>query len=412
MTISSKFRVAFLAALLPVLAMACDPGEEEFDDVPAVACDDVASEMSEAHAELRSSRDTPGEALAQARVDSLTARQAECRREVAQARQASNANDEPTPEPTEELSEEPSEEPCPTWEQDDSDTTGNRWFANGIPSIAEASDNEEARDAAAEWLESVKADPVLLRGAGVYLLDKDVDSDALFDEEDCATETAQDLVGQLEVALSLSQIAPSEAPESGYNSGVSGGEVVTASNSGISGDRRAVQISLPAGKKVWIMARCGNPVVVEKLPVPEGPTDEPERQPPPKVQPPKKEQPPPKRCPDGKPVPANGLCPKKPEQSVNNNPAVPEQVRKDEPSDDNQDRIDKGPRQPVDDSTGGQPKQSDPAPTGPVPGPSDPPRPDSGAGAPGNPAPAPTPEEPPPAPPQTESPDNNDFEEP
>lgn len=111
-------------------------------------------------------------------------------------------------------------------------------------------------------------------------------------------------------------------------------------------------------------------------------------------------------CPNGKPLPPNGLCPKDSSKDINANPAVPPQVRKDRPSPDNQERIDRGPTAPIDSPSG----CNGPCPTTTVPRPSG-----TGSGSTttvpvshgGNTGvTAPPTSAPPPAPPDTSSPTN------
>lgn len=58
------------------------------------------------------------------------------------------------------------------------------------------------------------------------------------------------------------------------------------------------------------------------------------------------------RCPDGREPTPEGLCPKDPSKDINNNTEVPEQVRKDGPSPDNRERIERGPTVPHDTPSG------------------------------------------------------------
>lgn len=170
---------------------------------------------------------------------------------------------------------------CQTWQLAESDNNQNRWFANGVPAIAEASTEDEAHQAVNEWLKKVRQDPDLLAGASLYLLDQKVEQDALFNDEGCATEVAVDLVNELEAVQSMSAVSAEEAPSDGVNSGVDeNGQVTQANHVGVTGDRDAVKIVTPHGETIWVMARCGNPVA-KKPPeeVPEGPTDQPEPEP-------------------------------------------------------------------------------------------------------------------------------------
>ncbi len=162
---------------------------------------------------------------------------------------------------------------CKTWLIRQSDNSGNRWFADGVKEIRDAETSEDAQKAAHTWLARVKQDPELLSGAASYILDRQVDSSTL-EEKGCGSAEAEALVAEIELTLAEAEITPDEAPEEGYNSGVHEGAVVGASNAGIGGDRESILIELPDGTKIWVMARCGNPVVTKPPPVPPGPTDE------------------------------------------------------------------------------------------------------------------------------------------
>lgn len=199
---------------------------------------------------------------------------------------------------------------CRTWQLAESDNNQNRWFANGVPAIAEASTEDEAHQAVNEWLQMVRQDPDLLAGASLYLLDQKVEQDALFNDEGCATEVAVDLVNELEAVQSMSAVSAEEAPSDGVNSGVDeSGQVTQANHVGVTGDRDAVKIVTPHGETVWVMARCGNPVA--KRPpedVPEGPTDE---EPPPEEEPepePDQEQPAPEPTSEPEKPCGDGIC--------------------------------------------------------------------------------------------------------
>ncbi|MEX0932248.1 MAG: hypothetical protein WDZ81_01410 [Candidatus Saccharimonadales bacterium] len=188
----------------------------------------------------------------------------------------------PTPTTVTETVEEPAEtEPteaaCTSWQLAQADHGENhRWFASGVESIRTASTPEEAREAASEWLMEVRQDPELLAAASQFVLNENVDSSTLFDGDGCATSTAEVLVAEIELTLAVSSITPEEAPTNGVNSGVdSDGNATVASITGISGDRKAIQITFPDGTSIWILARCGNPVTEDPpSEVPEGPTDE------------------------------------------------------------------------------------------------------------------------------------------
>jgi hypothetical protein len=160
-----------------------------------------------------------------------------------------------------------------TWQMSASDYGQNRWFSDGVQEIKDAKTDAEAADAAQAWLEKVKLDPALLAGAAVYFLDEKVDSSTLV-KDGWATKDAVELYSRLAVAIGMARVEVSEAPTTGYNSGVNDGQVVSAENSGISGDRKAVLVVLEDGTKVWLLARCGNAVKPNKPNIPTGPTDE------------------------------------------------------------------------------------------------------------------------------------------
>lgn len=212
-----------------------------------------------------------------------------------------------------------------TWKVVQADNGQHRWFSEGIESIRLAADEEQARLAIGEWLGRVRQDPQLLAGAAGYILDKEVDPASLL-EGNCASASAGALVAEMELTLASSSMKPQvAAPANGVNSGVaSDGSVVVAQTAGIKGDRTSVEVTLPDGSKIWVMARCGNPVVKSPPPhIPSGPTDNP----------PPGEKP---TCPDGQPVPETGLCPKGPTKDHQLNPGFPPTERQPgEPSEGN-----------------------------------------------------------------------------
>lgn len=102
-------------------------------------------------------------------------------------------------------------------------------------------------------------------------------------EGDCLSEEGQRLHTQFEGVLTSSNLAIGEAPENGYNSGVSDGTFGVSAGAGIRGDRTAVVITLRDGTNVHIMTRCGNVVYEGKPPLPTVPTDNPPPPPPPET---------------------------------------------------------------------------------------------------------------------------------
>jgi len=210
-------------------------------------------------------------------------------------------------------------------------TDDHRWFSEGLQSIKNAKTMADARAAAQEWLTKVKSDPDLFAGGASTLLDRRVDPSTLVDATGkCASVTARALVGEVEATIAAAIITPEAAPASGYNSGRdASGQTVASATPGISGDRTAIKLVLKNGKSVWIMARCGNPVV-EAPPthLPPGPTD---NTPPPSTTAPPSTSPPSTSPPSTQPpcVGCNQTTLKKkdPTQDPLNNPQVPPIVK-------------------------------------------------------------------------------------
>lgn len=177
-----------------------------------------------------------------------------------------------------------------TWAVVQTNNENSRLIAESLPSIGEAQTDEEARSAANDWFDIVKHDPELLAGVANTtnaLVGRETSYQAaeLFDTEtNCFNSVGEQAASEVETLLAASQITPDEAPETGINTGVgSDGNITQASFAGISGDRTAVRVDLPNGMKFWVMERCGNPVFENPHPgIPEGPTDQPPIEVPPK----------------------------------------------------------------------------------------------------------------------------------
>jgi hypothetical protein len=160
-----------------------------------------------------------------------------------------------------------------TWKMVSADHGMNRWFLKGIDAINTAKTPAQARKAANDWLEGVKRDPALLAGTAKLLLKRDVDKASLVDSSSMATTEAVGITGEIRDLLDESKIVPDNAPATGYNTGVTAGSVVRASNAGITGDRKAIQITTPDGRVFWVLGRCGNVVTPHKPSLPPGETD-------------------------------------------------------------------------------------------------------------------------------------------
>lgn len=149
----------------------------------------------------------------------------------------------------------------------------NRWFADGIPSIREAKNSDEARDAIGDWLHGnnehlgIKHDAKLFAAAYNILIGEDIKPQDLIDENGCATEEMLTSLAKLEIKLSDANVQPGVAPANGYNTGTDkNGNVTVSSERGVYGNdesRKAIMVVLPGGKEniVYILARCGQPVV-------------------------------------------------------------------------------------------------------------------------------------------------------
>jgi hypothetical protein len=151
----------------------------------------------------------------------------------------------------------------------------NKIFTGGFAAIYSAKTNEEATQATFLYTEYMKIDPNYLAGLGKSVLKRDVDKATLIDQNGYATDAAVQLVIEIQIVLAQSKMTVSNAPSDGYNSGANkDGVIVGSANAGITGDLKAIQIELPDGTTIWILARCGNIVTIGKSPFPPGDTDE------------------------------------------------------------------------------------------------------------------------------------------
>ena len=172
-----------------------------------------------------------------------------------------------------------SQEACAqSWEIKQLTTSDHRFVSEGLASIRDAQTPADAREAIQqEWLGIVAGDPETLSGVSKVILNADVNPADLVDASGaCASDKAETLRAQLDTTLSLSDLTPDQAPEVGTNSGIDqNGSVVFAGHNGISGNRKAIKVSMPDGRTIWIMERCGNMVTEKPMPgLPTGPTDE------------------------------------------------------------------------------------------------------------------------------------------
>ncbi len=186
--------------------------------------------------------------------------------------------------------------------------------AKYIAATAEANNLSDAqRDLILEW--SGKNAELLAEWSYGFGLNPDPNNGATFIEDGCLSHEGQMLYAKLEGALTAAgtQFAEADAPAHYYNTGVNDGVFGVAEHQGISGNRKAIKITLNAGTDketvVWIMIRCGNLALPSKPPIPTVPTDQP-------------------RCPHNPALPPDSedckppVERKKPEESTLNNPAV------------------------------------------------------------------------------------------
>lgn len=178
-------------------------------------------------------------------------------------------------------------EACPeTWEVPGvNHGEANKWFDIGQEKIATATTPEEARDAADTWVNGNEEHPGLKHDTILFTTiynesvkpETPLATEGLVDENGCATEKMIASTVELRSVLAKSSIVPAEAPADGYNTGTDAkGNVTVAETAGVSGDRKAIEITLPDGTKFYVMARCGQPVFpgTDKPALPHGPTDE------------------------------------------------------------------------------------------------------------------------------------------
>jgi len=153
----------------------------------------------------------------------------------------------------------PAKECAATWKMDPSVSYDNNyWFEDGIVEIQSAVTPEDATAASRVWLDRVRKLPDRLVGAVQTFLERDVDITTLTDTKGCATKEAKKLVYELRTLFASSTFTVKAADPNGFNSGVADGTVVFDPESGVGGDLTAIMVTLPDGRVVWIMAKCGN----------------------------------------------------------------------------------------------------------------------------------------------------------
>ena len=154
-------------------------------------------------------------------------------------------------------------------QKDVSDEALNRFVRGGI----DASTPEKSRD---KLLSAVGHDEAYLR----FLADTfnveapKAASKMLTKDGTCLSKVGRQVHHDLSVAMKASGKKFVKANADAYNTGMAGGKAVVSRKAGISGNRKALEFTLPDGSKVIVLVRCGNPVFPDKPDIPDGPTDE------------------------------------------------------------------------------------------------------------------------------------------
>lgn len=266
---------------------------------------------------------------------------------IAGARPTVEPSEEPSTEPSVEPSSTPTPsgtgtptgEPCPTeYRQSFDPNERNRYVSAGIdaPVVSESVEKDFA---------SLKKDARLLavRANQLGLWPSNDPSELLEPNSSCLSREGQVLAGKIEGALTGvgTDIEFANAPANWYNTGMANGQMVVASERGITGDRKAIKYTLRDGSVLYVMVRCGNIVLPSPGDIPKGPTDNPA---PPKATPkatPSPSQPPrstptpsspppsspPKVCPSDKPYGKYPLCKDGPDRDPAPQGNVPTQVQ-------------------------------------------------------------------------------------
>lgn len=116
----------------------------------------------------------------------------------------------------------------------------------------------------------------------------------------CLSAEGQALYYRFEGTLSAkgTTLSETQASAGALNSGINRGTYGVASTPGLSGNRKAVKVTLSDGSFVMILVRCGNVVFPSKPNLPAVPTDQPPTH---RVPPPVHRVPPPRVCPPNQP---------------------------------------------------------------------------------------------------------------
>jgi len=87
------------------------------------------------------------------------------------------------------------------------------------------------------------------------------------------SESGLELYFKLEGALTAAgtTVAEGQAPATGYNSFVQDGVYTVSEKAGVTGNRKAIMVTLKNGTVIWIMFRCGNNVFPSKPHIPTPP---------------------------------------------------------------------------------------------------------------------------------------------
>jgi hypothetical protein len=164
-----------------------------------------------------------------------------------------------------------------TWKMVQREHKNFRWVDGGTPAVMKAKTSADASAAAFAVLNDYKRETITLAGASKLYLGKEVAPRDLVTKDGYASKKAVELASELDAVFRKSTFKVEDAPANGWNTGIDPkqGIPVRADEQGVRGDRTAVRITLPSGKKVWILGRCDNPVFEGKPNLPSGGTDNP-----------------------------------------------------------------------------------------------------------------------------------------
>jgi len=180
---------------------------------------------------------------------------------------------------------------CSTWTMKAMPTNpkDNKWFEDGIAAITKANEThnpEDAKNAYREWMNGTDSEGNVIHDgvrnyrnmlipAAQEAFQMSFDANTISKDEECANDATVQLVNAITLkAIGDGKVTAENAPANGINTGIENGVVVSDSQSGITGNLRAIKIVTKDGKVIWILARCGNIVTKKEVFHHHGKTDE------------------------------------------------------------------------------------------------------------------------------------------